>query len=73
MTQIHIAADLAGIDFPITAARIEKFNTSTNFDGSAIRDLGFQQPVSNEDALFRTVKWHLATVYGEEMSGYSKA
>lgn len=68
-----MAADLIGIDFPITAARIEKFNTSTNFDGSAIRDLGFEQPVSNEDALFKTVKWHLATEYGEEISGYSKA
>jgi hypothetical protein len=32
------AADLTGIDFPITAAPIEKFNRSTNFDASKIRE-----------------------------------
>lgn len=53
------AAAVTGIDFPITAARIEKFNTSTNFDGSAIREAGFRQPVSNEEALRATVEWHL--------------
>lgn len=54
-----VAASLTGIDFPITAARIEKFNTSTNFDASAIRELGFTQPVSNDEALRKTVEWHL--------------
>ena len=33
----RILAAVTGIDFPITAARIEKFNRSTNFDASAIR------------------------------------
>ncbi len=59
-----IAADITGIDFPITAARIEKFNRSTNFDGSKIHEAGFEQPVSNEDALRRTVEWHLGHAYG---------
>jgi nucleoside-diphosphate-sugar epimerase len=54
-----VAAARTGINFPITAARIEKFNTSTNFDASAIRDDGFQQPVEIEEALRRTVEWHL--------------
>lgn len=54
-----VAAAVTGVDFPITAARIEKFNTSTNFDGSAIREAGFQQPVSNEEALRATLRWHL--------------
>jgi len=54
-----LGAQVTGIDFPITASRIEKFCTSTYFDGSAIRELGFQQPVSNEEALRRTVEWHL--------------
>lgn len=53
------AASVTGIDFPITAARIEKFNRSTNFDGSRIRAAGFTQPVSNEEALRETVAWHL--------------
>jgi nucleoside-diphosphate-sugar epimerase len=54
-----LSAQVTGIDFPITASRIEKFCTSTYFDGSAIRELGFQQPVSNKEALRRTVEWHL--------------
>ena len=57
------AADLTGIDFPITAARIEKFNRSTNFDASKIRENGFEQPVSNEEALRKTVEWHLRHEY----------
>ena len=61
------AADLTGIDFPITAARIEKFNRSTNFDASKIRGEGFEQPVLNEEALRKTVKWHLHHEYGESL------
>jgi nucleoside-diphosphate-sugar epimerase len=61
------AADLTGIDFPITAARIEKFNRSTNFDASKIRDEGFEQPVGNEEALRKTVKWHLRHEYDESL------
>jgi nucleoside-diphosphate-sugar epimerase len=57
------AADLTGIDFPITAARIEKFNRSTNFDASKIREEGFEQPVSNEEALRTTAEWHLRHEY----------
>lgn len=57
------AADLTGIDFPITAARIEKFNRSTNFDASKIREKGFEQPVSNEEALRTTTEWHLRHEY----------
>jgi nucleoside-diphosphate-sugar epimerase len=61
------AADLTGIDFPITAARIEKFNRSTNFDASKIREEEFEQPVSNEEALRKTVEWHLHHEYGESL------
>jgi len=63
-TMSDFAASVTGIDFPITAARIEKFNRSTNFDASAIRELGFEQPVSNEEALRATVEWHLQHEYG---------
>lgn len=54
-----VAADLTGIDFPITAARIRKFCTSTVFDASAIRELGFTQPVPNEEAVRNTVRWQV--------------
>jgi nucleoside-diphosphate-sugar epimerase len=53
------AAKIVEIDFPITAARIEKFCRSTYYDGSAIRDLGFKQPVDNQTAMERTITWHL--------------
>jgi nucleoside-diphosphate-sugar epimerase len=53
------AASVTGIDFPITAARIEKFCTSTRFDASAIREMGFKQPVTNEEAVRETVKWQI--------------
>lgn len=53
-----VAASALGVDFPITAARIEKFCTPTHFDASAIRGLGFTQPVANERALAKTVRWH---------------
>lgn len=54
-----VAAALLKVDFPITAARIDKFCTSTNFDSSATRRLGFEQPVSNEEMLRKTVRWYL--------------
>ncbi|WP_112903191.1 NAD-dependent epimerase/dehydratase family protein [Salinibacter ruber] len=57
-----VAASVTGINFPITAARIEKFNTSTNYDASAIREAGFEQPVEIEEALQKTVNWHLDQV-----------
>ena len=62
-----LAADITGIDFPVTAARIEKFNRSTNFDGSKIREADFERPVSNAEVLRRMVPWHLRAVYGEAL------
>lgn len=53
-----VAASVLGVDLPITAARIEKFCTPTHFDASAIRRVGFSQPVANERALAKTVRWH---------------
>ena len=58
-----VAAAWTGINFPITAARIEKFNTSTNFDASLIRETGFDQPVGIEEALQRTIEWHFDEVH----------
>jgi nucleoside-diphosphate-sugar epimerase len=60
------AASLTGMDLPITAARIQKFCTSTHFDGSALRRLGFSQPVTNEDALAATVAWYVAQRTGRQ-------
>lgn len=54
-----VAAAALGVDLPITAARIEKFCTATNFDASAIRGMGFEPPVGHDEALRWTVEWHL--------------
>jgi nucleoside-diphosphate-sugar epimerase len=56
-----IAAAVTRTDFPITSARINKFCRPTNFDASSLRNLGFKQPVSMDDALRRTVEWYLGS------------
>lgn len=53
------AAAVLKVDLPITAARIRKFCTPTNFTARVLHSLGFVQPVSNEDALRATIKWYL--------------
>ncbi len=45
-------------DLPITAARIRKFCTPTNFDSTRIREAGFVPKYSSYDALHRAVQWH---------------
>jgi GlcNAc-P-P-Und epimerase len=58
----HVADFVAAVtrkDLPITAARIKKFCRPTNYDASAVRNLGFEQPVPIEEALRRTVQWYL--------------
>jgi nucleoside-diphosphate-sugar epimerase len=54
-----IAAAVTRRDLPITAARIQKFCRATNFDARAVREMGFEQPVSIEEGLRRTVQWYL--------------
>jgi len=54
-------AELTGVNLPITSARIRKFCRPTNFKAEAIREAGLEQPVSNEEALRRTVEWHVGS------------
>lgn len=54
------AAKLTGRNLPITSARIEKFNTATDFSSAKLRGLGFHQPVEVAEAFRRTVAWQLA-------------
>lgn len=61
-----LLAEITGKDLPITAARIEKFCTSTNFSSNKIFNLGFKQNISNEEAIHETVNWQLSHVYGEK-------
>lgn len=56
-----VVGTLLNVDFPITAARIRKFKTPTSFSADKIRRLGFQQPVTLNDAIATTARWHLAS------------
>jgi GlcNAc-P-P-Und epimerase len=64
-----ILARVAGVDLPITSARIRKFCRSTVFGAGKIRREGFRQPVDNDTALARTVAWYLASVAGKNTDG----
>lgn len=54
------AARAMNRDLPITSARIEKFATATVYDSSRIRNAGFEQPVSLDDAIAATLASHPA-------------
>ncbi|HEX2031674.1 MAG TPA: hypothetical protein VHL78_09780, partial [Actinomycetota bacterium] len=55
-----LVASATGRDLPITAARIEKFCTSTNYRPARLHAAGFRQPVFSGDALKATLEWYLA-------------
>lgn len=59
-----LAGSAMGRDLPITSARIEKFNTPTNYASDALRRLGFEQPISMDKALQKTVAWQRGTPSG---------
>lgn len=42
----------------LSFTRLEKFISASHFDGRKIRELGFQQPISTEDGIRRTVDWN---------------
>jgi len=67
-TVSDLLAEVTGIDLPITSARIAKFNRSIYFNAEAIRDEGFQQPVSMRETFRRTLEWHLDAVHDEALS-----
>lgn len=54
---LDLAGSARGRDLPITSARIEKFNTATNYAAGAVRERGFEQPVNIDRALGKTVAW----------------
>ena len=50
---------MTGYDFPITSARIKKFNTSTEHRSGKIRSLGFRPGYTIEEGLRRNIDWYL--------------
>jgi GlcNAc-P-P-Und epimerase len=53
-----IAGKLTGFDFPITAARMKKFNTATCHDSTKIRSLGFVAKHTIEEGFAQQIRWY---------------
>jgi len=51
---------LTGYDFPVTAYRIKKFNTTTYCDSEKIRKVGFKQPIDLYTGFRKTVEWYFS-------------
>lgn len=49
---------VTGIDFPVTGARLRKFNTPTEHRSGKVRSLGFVPPFSLEEGLRRNIEWY---------------
>jgi nucleoside-diphosphate-sugar epimerase len=56
---IDVLGKLLNIDFPITSARIRKFNTATCHKAEKIFALGFHPRFTIEEGLEKMVKWYI--------------
>lgn len=54
-----VLGKITGINFPITAYRIKKFNTSTRFKADKIRNAGFKQKIMLPEGFRRMIDWYL--------------
>ncbi|MEO0190037.1 MAG: NAD(P)-dependent oxidoreductase [candidate division WOR-3 bacterium] len=57
-----ILGKVSGYNFPITAARMKKFNTATHHKSEKIRRLGFEQKISIKEGFKRMVEWYLKRI-----------
>jgi nucleoside-diphosphate-sugar epimerase len=55
---VDVVGGLTGYDFPITANRIRKLNTTTAIVSDKIRSAGFRQTARIEDGINATVRWY---------------
>ena len=58
-----LTAKFTGYNFPITAARIKKFNTSTYHKSEKIRALGFEPKIELSDGFRRMAEWYLINLH----------
>jgi nucleoside-diphosphate-sugar epimerase len=54
---------ISGYDFPITSARIKKFNTATEHRSGKIRSAGFTPSHSLEEGLEKNIQWYFNNRY----------
>jgi nucleoside-diphosphate-sugar epimerase len=52
---------ISGKNFPITAARMKKFATSTHHTAKKIREHGFVQRIPTKEGFRRMIEWYLKT------------
>ncbi len=57
---VDFVAKITGINFSITANRINKFNMVTWHGAEKLRNLGFKQRIEVEEGLRRMVEWYLS-------------
>ncbi len=55
---VDLVGRWTGFDFPVTASRIRKLNMSTAIVSDSIRQLGFRQATSIDEALRITIDWY---------------
>jgi nucleoside-diphosphate-sugar epimerase len=53
-----VAGKITGYDFPITAARMKKFNTATCHYSNKIRSLGFTAKHTIEEGFAQQIRWY---------------
>jgi len=57
-----VLAKITRYNFPITAFRIKKFNTSTRFGADKIRAAGFRQRFELSEGFHKMVEWYLSKI-----------
>lgn len=67
---IEMFGSITGHDFPVTATRLKKFNTSTCYSSGKIRSLGFKAPYSLEFGIAKNVQWYLQEVQAKRSRVY---
>jgi nucleoside-diphosphate-sugar epimerase len=55
-------------DFPITSARLLKFNTSTEHRSDKIRGIGFQPSHTIEEGLQKNIQWYMSNIKKASMN-----
>jgi len=52
---------ITGKNYPITAARMKKFATSTHHKAMKIRDIGFNQKTETKEGFKRMIEWYITS------------
>ena len=65
---VDVMGKITGYDFPITSARILKFNTSTEHQSTKIREIGFLPRHTLEEGLRKNIQWYIQNIKKSPMN-----